>query len=348
VALARDNDINRLVALKHLKKQHHVPGTVARFVEEIQTIGQLEHPNIVPIHDVGVDENEQYYFVMKYVEGETLEDIIQRLKAGDPEAHERYPFEVRNQVFMKILEAVQFAHDKGIVHRDLKPANVMVGPHGEVMVMDWGLAKQVVAAAEPGDEDPTLVDGMGLGVADTPESRRLFETQLGSLIGTPAYMAPEQALGHNQSVDQRSDIYSLSVMYYEWMGLQHYMAHKTNLKDMLWGILQEEPRPLYLLRSEHQPNVPAEFHHFASKGLQKDPRERHQSMAAMIGALRMAMAGKFDVKCPVTFVKRGGNDTLRMVDAHPLLSSLALLLFVGLALYGSGALVMQLIQGIGG
>jgi tRNA A-37 threonylcarbamoyl transferase component Bud32 len=140
---AHDHDIGRKVAIKRLRAEVRSPAALARFVDEIRTIGKLEHPNIIPIHDVGMDESGELYFVMKYVDGETLEDVIQKLAAGDREYHERYTFERRVEIFRALLEALAFAHDRGIIHRDIKPANVMIGKFGEVLLMDWGIAKSL-------------------------------------------------------------------------------------------------------------------------------------------------------------------------------------------------------------
>src|SRR5581483_2763739 len=123
---ARDNDIGRTVAVKRLHADLQHPELFARFVEEVHIIGQLEHPNIPPIHDAGVDEN-GYFFVMKKVEGETLDVIIARLQRGDVAAHRRWPFERRMEVMRKVVEALRYAHSKGIVHRDIKPSNILVG-----------------------------------------------------------------------------------------------------------------------------------------------------------------------------------------------------------------------------
>lgn len=125
VSLVRDNDIGRTVALKRLNRPpSNDPSALLRFISEVRTVGQLEHPNIVPIHDVGLDENGNYYFVMKYVDGETLEHIIHKLADGDPYYHSRYPVEVRLEIFMGLLRALQYAHDQGIVHRDPAPPSI--------------------------------------------------------------------------------------------------------------------------------------------------------------------------------------------------------------------------------
>jgi len=117
VTLVKDNDIGRTVAMKQLLTPSQNPACVARFVDEIRTIGQLEHPNIVPIHDVGVDENGQLFFVMKHIDGETLEVVLQKLAAGDPEYVARYTIDARIEIFLGLLRALQCAHQRGVIHR---------------------------------------------------------------------------------------------------------------------------------------------------------------------------------------------------------------------------------------
>ncbi|HWE27958.1 MAG TPA: serine/threonine-protein kinase, partial [Polyangia bacterium] len=170
VTLARDHDIDRAVALKRLLPERNDEASVLRFAEEIRAVGQLEHPNIVPIHDVGVDAEGRYFFVMKYVEGETLESIIGKLRAGDEAYQRRYTAEYRLQICNEILRGVEHAHALGIVHRDLKPANIMVGALGEVVIMDWGLAKRI------GEPEPRAV----AAAAASDERARLFQTQVGA------------------------------------------------------------------------------------------------------------------------------------------------------------------------
>ncbi len=178
VALAEDHDIQRKVALKRLRPDARSEPALARFAEEVGIIGQLEHPNITPVHDVGIDEEGQHYFVMKYVDGETLESIIDKLAAGAPGYAERFGTDERVEIFVGILNAVRYAHARGVVHRDLKPANIMVGRYSEVTVVDWGIAKKRDSAEA----------GSGLD-------------------GTPLYMSPEQAAGDLAAVGERSDIY---------------------------------------------------------------------------------------------------------------------------------------------
>ena len=142
VELVKDNDLKRTVALKSmLPAQASRQNALERFVEEAQMTGQLEHPNIVPIYDIGIDSKNRVYFTMKFIEGWTLEKVIQKLKFSDREAQEKYSQTYLLQLFIQICNAIAFAHSRNVIHRDLKPANIMLGPFGEMIVMDWGLAK---------------------------------------------------------------------------------------------------------------------------------------------------------------------------------------------------------------
>ncbi len=310
VIKARDNDIDRDVAIKRLRAEMQGSHTtLLRFAEEVRTVGRLEHPNIVPIHDVGVHPNGEYFFVMKYVQGETLEAIIEKLAAGDPEYHRRYPFERRVEIMMGILEAIAYAHAKKIIHRDIKPANVMVGPFGEVMVMDWGLAREVSkpeTASGPSDTSP---DGAG-------RNRKLFKTQLGTLLGTPAYMSPEQARG--EALDERSDIYSLSMMFYELLTLRHPFAEVQTLDQMLAAV-QNQPitGAVFVPAAPIQGSVPADLSWFVEKGLRKDKAERYQSVDDMILRLRNRAEGDIPIQCPVTFSMRVTTSMRKALTRHP-------------------------------
>ncbi len=320
VVLVNDHDIGRKVAVKRLLPEMTDPSIVARFVEEIRTVGRLEHPNIVPIHDVGVDERGRYFFVMKYVAGETLESIIEKLAAGDAAYRARYTTEVRIQIFLGLLHALEYAHAQGVVHRDIKPANVMVGHYGEVVLMDWGIAKPVAATRDAA----ALADGTlrrNPDASDAAPRSRLFATRVGALIGTPAYMSPEQAGGDHAKVDARSDLYSAIVLFHELLGLEHYLAKKETLQELLDGIKNQQMALLQVLKMPHVP--PAELLHLLIKGFQKDPALRFQSAAELIGTLEAILEGRIEVNCQFTMTKRVFREMGRLVDRAP---------FVGLAL----------------
>ncbi len=288
----------------------------------------------MPIHDVGVDERGEYYFVMKYVDGETLETIIEKLSAGDPKYHATYPFERRMEIFEGILEALNYAHASGVVHRDIKPANVMVGPYGEVMVMDWGIARQLRAdgpdprAIFPQQKAKEAVDGH-----TKRQHAELYRTQAGALIGTPAYMSPEQARG--EVVDERSDIYSACVLLHELLSLRHPLEGKQSLRDMLEAVKNEPIPTLFAGKHPHQSVVPADLAWYVHKGLAKDPAARYQTVAEMIVRLRRRKEGWIPVECQITFTLRLANILRNFVIRHPTLITFGMvatvILTVGLA-----------------
>ncbi len=298
VFLAEDHDIGRRVAIKRILAQRRSQTALLRFVREVSTIGGLEHPNIVPIHDVGQDETGDFYFVMKHVEGLTLEQLIAGLQAGDADLHRRFGIEQRLNLGRSLMEAMAFAHSKGVIHRDLKPANIMVGPYGEVSVLDWGIAK---AQTSPDDLD---LDGVPATPGDTGH-----QTRTGSIIGTPRYMSPEQAQG--QPADHRSDVYSLSVLLHELLTLRHYLDGVFELggMDTLLREVGQRPHPLAsLVRHPHRQPVDMDISWFLAKGVHKDPEARYQSMTEMLEALARRDDGEILVRCPVTLAKRSTRE----------------------------------------
>jgi eukaryotic-like serine/threonine-protein kinase len=332
VALAEDRDIGRKVALKRL----HGPGSassLARFVDEVRTVGQLEHPNIVPIHDVGVDETGAYFFVMKYLAGETLESIIEKLRSGDEQARLRYTMARRTEIFVGILRALEYAHQRGIIHRDIKPANVMIGHNGEVILMDWGVARPI---AKPEADGETL----DLGATDP---HRASATHAGSLIGTPLYMSPEQAAGKNSKLDARSDLYSACQVFYELLALEHRFATKENLIQLLAAIQSVDCATTGELRAAHlaKAQVPVDLSHFLRKGLRLRPEDRWQSASDMIFELGMIADGRCRVNCPATGMKRATREITSLLDRRPGVAMAAfstaaasLVALIGVAIYG--------------
>src|ERR1700685_2536714 len=202
VYAARDEKLERRVALKVLD----VPGTdgdlANRLMREARVLARLEHPGIVPVHDAGTLADGRVFYAMKFVEGQRLDQYIESL-ASPPD---------RLRIFLRICDAVAFAHARGVLHRDLKPANVMVGPFGEVLVLDWGLAKilrePACVSTEPGPDVTILHLSSPAGTARNATEVSAV-TAIGTIMGTPGYMSPEQARGDNAHLDERSDIFSL-------------------------------------------------------------------------------------------------------------------------------------------
>jgi len=270
----------------------------------VQTVGRLEHPNIVPIHDVGQDEHGAYYFVMKYVEGLTLEQILDDLRRGDAATHRRFGVEQRVKLARSLMEAIAFAHSHGVIHRDLKPANVMVGPYGEVLVLDWGIAK-IDGSIEP-------------AVKARPEDETVGpRTRDGALIGTPRYMSPEQTRG--AAVDHRSDIYSLSVILHELLTLRHYLdaiPDDAGLDAVLTGVREQAVPLASLVRHPHQDPIPMDLSWIVDQGVKKQPSERYVSVDAMLERLSARDAGEVHVQCPVTFSKRASSEVFHVIDRY--------------------------------
>jgi serine/threonine-protein kinase len=211
VLRGRDPDLGRDIAIKVLREDHRAnPRMVERFIEEAQVCGQLQHPGVPPVHEFGTFADGRPYFTMKLVKGRTLAaEFADRSDPADGRAR-------LLGVFAQICQTMAYAHAKGVVHRDLKPANVMVGTFGEVQVMDWGLAK-VLASGGIDDElkasrgrKPPADDLTSIKTVRSVGSTS--ETQAGSLLGTPAYMAPEQARGDVDLLDERCDVFGLGAV----------------------------------------------------------------------------------------------------------------------------------------
>src|SRR5713226_4618959 len=202
---ALDEALHRRVALKILDVPVADGGFARRLNREARVLARLEHPGIVPVHDVGTLSDGRVFYTMKFVEGQRLDRHI--------EAVPSLPDRLR--LFLRICDAVAFAHARGVLHRDLKPANVMVGAFGEVLVMDWGLAKILrEQSADFAEDDPeaTIVHTPKSAgtLADATQATQV--TGQGTVLCTPGYMSPEQARGDNAHVDQRSDIFSLGAL----------------------------------------------------------------------------------------------------------------------------------------
>src|SRR5882724_10211312 len=198
-----DAQLNRALAVKVLLAAHQDNAELRqRFLEEAQIMGQLQHPGVPAIHGLGSLVDGRPFLAMKQVKGRTLSAL---LKEKGPADLPRFL-----AIFAQICQTIAYAHSRGIIHRDLKPANVMVGAFGEVQVMDWGLAKLVVAGGNAAAPAETQHQGTStLFVLRSPDSD---QTAAGSVLGTPAYMPPEQARGEVETLDERSDVYGLGAI----------------------------------------------------------------------------------------------------------------------------------------
>jgi serine/threonine-protein kinase len=306
VSLALDRDIDREVAIKRLIGDSHQ--AKARFLDEVRIVGKLEHPNIAPVHDIGVDETGRLYFVMKYVQGDTLRQIIERLAKGDRAYHERFVFDARLDIFAGIVRALKYAHTHGVVHRDVKPDNIIVGPCGEIMLMDWGIAHVI------GTDD---------GPAAASTVRRVSDaTADGSLLGTLRYMSPEQAAGKVRELDGRSDLYSAFAVLYELLTLKPFLDLPVDSSPLSLATADRCPPPISgpLWMHGDQRAVPTELRHFVRWGLREDPAKRPADAGVVLDELHAIRMGEMRVQCPVTAQRRVSATWQRMLDRWPFLA----------------------------
>ena len=297
VAEARDRHLQRPVAIKVLSPEMAAsPGLSHRFVQEALVLGRLEHPHIVPIHDLGIDSQGRNYYSMKYVRGITLRDVLDGLRKGRTLLIEQYPLVELLNIFQKICNAVAYAHSQGIIHRDLKPANIMLGEYGEVLVMDWGLAK-ILDDPEPGEA--TLPPNR-----TTPHNNDNPGTRFGTVMGTPNFMAPEQAEGQLDAIDTRTDIFSLGAILYSILALRPPVIGATE-EEVLNKIKRGEifppgqtpteakdkttPTPVLVHCPERR--VPGALAAVTMQSLEHNPAKRYQSVVELQKDIAAYQAG---------------------------------------------------------
>ncbi len=274
-----DRSIRRGVAMKVLHDHlANDAGQCRAFIEEARITGQLEHPNIVPVHSLGINDDGKPFFTMKYVEGDPLSDIIEHIKSGDPAFTEYYTHFKILSVFRKVLDAVSYAHARGIVHRDIKPANIMIGAYGEVMLMDWGIAK-VLNGPEEVVTDST--------VSYRPD--RLDETLAGLVKGSPAYMSPEQSMGDSSLYDRRSDIFLLGATLYHLMTLKP-PYDGVSLETMIYMAEHCQFVPPQEAGADRM--LPEELCMIISKAMSAEKERRYQTVEELATAIDRLMSGQ--------------------------------------------------------
>jgi serine/threonine protein kinase len=298
VLRAVDCDIRREVAVKYLLDQSDARKKL-RFIEEAQITGQLEHPNIVPIHELGVDHLKRLFFSMKMVKGRSLAQVLDDLRQNPKTVEKDRSLSRLLNVLVNVCNALAYAHSRGVVHRDLKPANIMIGDFGEVYVMDWGLAKVLKEGSSAEKAGPTSAivpasHSAPIPMAPGPNVKRFSKvetsrggeadlTQEGAILGTPVYMPPEQATGNVDAIDERSDIYSLGAILYEMLTLQPPVTRDDGYLAILMRVVQGE----ITLPEQRNPErakagkIPKEVAAIAMKALAKNPQDRYPNVEAL-------------------------------------------------------------------
>ncbi len=284
-----------------------------RFIREALIVGRLEHPNIVPIHQLGTDDNKRFFFTMKRVEGKTLTRFIEELACRQSTA----TLVERLRIFMQICDAMDYSHSRGVLHRDLKPSNIMIGPFGEVLVMDWGLSRMGHDTTDGISLSTTLQQRLGQGIVLDDQSTP------GEVIGTPGYMPPEQALGQMEQADERSDIYGLGILLYELLSLA--TPYKGNRNQLLAQTIRGDPPSPSVSAPEE--NIPWELDHVVLRAMARRPADRYPSVAELRADVQAFLEAR-----PIAAVRYSTRQLAsKWARRHPVICSATLgVLFTGL------------------
>lgn len=354
VYMANDPYIRRKVALKVLRDTQSDEDK-ARFLEEAQITGQLEHPNIVPVHDIGFTKQGQLFFLMKLVHGRSLEEILDGIREGDGAVRSAYSLPRLLQILENVCSAVAFAHSRGVIHRDLKPANIMLGDYGEVQVMDWGLAKSgnvknrpqphhhhhdhhpasfprnryhqgMKAVMEHNHPEVNLSEAVNIMRSDS----NIWGTRRGTVAGTPAYMSPEQARGDLDELDERSDIYSIGAILYEMLTGSPPVLASTE-SEIVQEVINGNIQPPAIRAPTKR--IPEELSRIAMRTLATAPEERYQTIIDFQHDLRSFLDG-------LTVYRSEDNfwATIFRLSRHykwaSFIAGMLLTVFVGASAYG--------------
>ena len=265
ISIARDVPLKRDVALKELRDSAaDNPDSRQRFVAEAEITGQLEHPGVVPVYALGMDDHGKPFYAMRFVEGPTLHQAIEQYHKAPTAAELRKLL----RPFVMVCHTMAYAHDRGVIHRDIKPANIMLGAFGETLVMDWGLAKPLASGDSP---ESTVGDVAQQQLAARPEV-----TAPGRILGTPAYMPPEQASGKVDELGPAADIYSLGAVLYQVLTGKPAYRGSSSAEVIEQVRAAPPPRP-----SSVCPNVPRALEAICLRAMARQAQDRYPNATAL-------------------------------------------------------------------
>lgn len=287
VFIGRDPDLQRTVAIKKIDpKLVHKSAIANRFFAEAQITAQLDHPSIVPIYGVERDPGGRLSYAMKFVRGQTLSDYIaesHEIYRSGEKPDEDHSLKARIETLLPVMNAIDYAHKRGVIHRDLKPDNIMVGEYGEVLVMDWGIARPI---------------GKRERVTD---AAKVEKTRTGSLVGTPAYMSPEQASGATEELDGTSDQYSLGLILFELVTLKRAITGDSSFETVVMAASGQRA-PLAHISSKEK--IPRELRAVIEKATAKDPDDRYETVGDFADDLRRFLRDESVLAQPDNFLQR--------------------------------------------
>jgi serine/threonine-protein kinase len=330
VFLARDAIFGREVALKQIQQRLGEDLRMQdRFLVEARITGSLEHPGIVGVYAIGRDPSGRPFYVMRLIRGESLQTAIRQfhdgVEARRPTGHSTLALRKLLNRLIDVCNAVAFAHSRGILHRDIKPANIMIGKYGETLVVDWGLAKRLYKSGTGGDEFQNS------GPLSQDEAAEL--TASGAVVGTPAYMSPEQAHGRQDLMEPTSDVYSLGATLYEILTGRPPIRAK-DVGQVIDAVRKGEfPPPRGV-----QPSVDPALEAICLKAMAHDPEDRYATARALADDLERWLADE-----PVTAYRDPPSRALsRWLALHPRVLIRGLIVVVGLLVIALTGLAVAL------
>ncbi|NQZ57483.1 MAG: serine/threonine protein kinase [Lentisphaeraceae bacterium] len=277
-----DRDTTRYLAMALPLNGHDCPEDLDNFIREARITALLEHPNIIPVHDIGLNSDKLPYFTMKLIEGESLGQILKRMADGDEEYCKIFHRDFLLEIFLKICDAIAFAHSKGVLHLDLKPENIRISSYGEVQVLDWGLARFLGEKHEVTKRRDV----------NTQQIRKLqddwLKTMDGEVRGTPSYMSPEQARGENEERSTRTDVYSLGTILYSSL------TYKMPIEGIdCQEILKNTINGKFQLPSQRAPqnDIPMALESVTLKAMELQLAKRYASVDEIVEEIRAWRAG---------------------------------------------------------